>query len=211
MSEKAEAARRALSNALITGIAHDLNGRIGALIGVAHLARSSGSMADDLLDVLDDQIQRLRDSVQLLRAVPVASPPATGQPAPLRDVVSTALRLYRCRSGPVLASIHLAEDAATTMIGGSEFLVEALLLVLGALERGPAGATWPIRIDCLEDADGPRVRIERRGAEATVGEVALGGVRGEDFIAAAAARMEVAGGRLQRTAPNIFELLPSRA
>lgn len=194
-----EEARRELAASLVAGIAHDLNGRLAALLGVAHLARSSAPMDDELLSVLDDQIRRLRESVLLLRSVPISDPRAAVREVPLAEAVSAAVRLYRCRSGPELATVHIAQvgEAPAVQVVPPAF-TEALLLALAALER-PNGRRRVLRIEFGEADRAPFVRI-------ACPEHPDGCDIEEAAMQAAAQRMEVAGGRLCRLADGSLEL-----
>lgn len=195
-----EEARRELAASLVAGIAHDLNGRLAALLGVAHLARSTTPMDDELLSVLDDQIRRLREAVLLLRSVPISDPRAAVRATPLSEAVSGAVRLYRCRSGPALASLQIEQcgDAPVVHVVPPA-LTEALLLAMAAVER-PNGEPPPrLRIEFGADADNAFVRVgcpdRREGCQ--VDDVAM---------EAAAQRMEIAGGRICRLTDGSLEV-----
>lgn len=199
MSDGSDAARRALSASLVSGIAHDLNGRLGALLGVAHLARTSSPMDEELLGVLDDQIRRLRESVILLRSVPLADSRLEPREVPLSEAIAQAVRLYRCRSGPRLATLHVAPeeggDAVLQRWGAP--LTEALLLVLAAAERGHRETPCRVEITYGANGSGARIRVERCG-EPAPGDVELpGGVTEDEILAAAAERLALSGGRLE--------------
>ena len=210
MSEGQEAARRALSASLVSGIAHDLNGRLGALLGVAHLARSSSPMDEELLNVLDDQIRRLRESVILLRSVPLADSRAEPREVLLSEAITNAVRLYRCRSGPTLATLQIApdiDDGNLLQVWGAP-LTEALLLVLAAAERSHAETPCRVRISYGANGAGRRIRVERCGDEGLDAEMP-GGVTEAEVIDAARERMERAGGRLEREDAAFVMILPS--
>jgi signal transduction histidine kinase len=209
VSAEEDQARRALTDVLIAGLTHDLNGRLGALIGVAHLARSASAVEDDLLDVMDEQIRRLRESVSLLRTIPITASQGEPPVVTLSELVNGAIRLYRARGGPVLASIQVVEGDAG-VITAREPLVETLLLLFAIAERGPAGSTFPVRVTFGAGADGTHVRIERCGPGPADDERGLGGVAGSAFLAAAMSRIAEAGGRIDRVGPGVFEVWPQQ-
>lgn len=210
MSAEEDLARRALTDVLIAGLTHDLNGRLGALIGVAHLARTASAVEGDLLDVMDEQIRRLRESVSLLRTIPITAAQREPPVVTLSELVNGAIRLYRARGGPVLASIQVVAEGDGGVITARESLVETLLLLFAIAERGPAGSTFPVRVTFGFGGDGARVRIERCGPGPADDESGLGGVAGSAFLAAAMSRVAEAGGRIERVGPGVFEVWPQQ-
>lgn len=210
MSQGAEDARRALAASLVSGIAHDLNGRLGALLGVAHLARTASPMDEELLGVLDDQIRRLRESVILLRSVPLADSRMEPREMPLAEAVGNVVRLYRCRSGPRLATLHVAPESEAHSIvqPWGAALTEALLLVLAAAERGHGETPFRVNITYGRNGTGARIRVEGHG-EAPADAVELpGGVSEAEVVQAAAERLSQAGGRLERQGEAYLLFLP---
>ncbi len=202
-----DAARRALTASLVAGIAHDLNGRLGALLGVSHLARASAALDDDLVEVLDEQIGRLREAVGLLRSVPLSDGSGEAKALSLADIVNSTVRLYRCRGGPDLASIQvIAEGDPPIVTAVPPALIEALLLGLAATERGRAGRSCAVRITYGAVDGGSRVRLERDGPEPADEEAILGEADEAAVLAAAATRAEVAGARLFRADAGVVEV-----
>lgn len=211
MSDGSDAARRALSASLVSGIAHDLNGRLGALLGVAHLARTTSPMDEELLGVLDDQIRRLRESVILLRSVPLADSRAEPREVPLSEAIASAVRLYRCRSGPRLATLHVtAEEGGESAIQRwGAALTEAFLLVLSAAERGHADTPCRVEIRYGTNGAGAHIRVERCGEPQPDSVELPGGVTEREIVDAAASRLESVGGTLT-VGRDVFVLeLPS--
>lgn len=206
MSGGSDQARRELSASLVSGIAHDLNGRLGALLGVAHLARTSGPLDEQLLEVLDDQIRRLRESVILLRSVPLADSRGAPREMPLAEAIAQVVRLYRCRSGHRLATLHVSAEGGETMVRPwGATLTEGLLLLLAAAERGHDADNCHVRVTYGANGNGAHVRVERCGDPPTGGEGLPGGITEKDILDAAAERIELAGGHL-RTEGQVFVL-----
>jgi signal transduction histidine kinase len=210
LSAGTEAARRALAASLVSGLAHDLNGRLGALLGIAHLARSASPLDEDLLTVLDDQIRRLCESVGLLRTVPLAEARHAPRPMSLADAVTGAVRLYRCRSGPDLATLQVAAEkegeSPVVRIAPAAF-TEAMLLAVAAAEQGAGGRTCRVRVTYgTEPGGGGRIRIERLGEGPEPGDAVLEGLTESEVLEAAEERIEDAGGRLARLDDGRFEI-----
>ena len=210
MSAGADAARRALAGSLVSGLAHDLNGRLGALLGVAHLARSSTPMDEELLGVLDEQIRRLRESVGLLRTVPLAEARHAPRAMRLADAVANAVRLYRCRSGPDLATLQVVAEAEgespVVRIAPAAF-TEALLLAIAAAEKSTEGGTCLVRVRHGGDSSSGRILIERCGPGPGQGDAILGGADETVVLQAAEDRIEAGGGHLVRRQDGIIEIV----
>lgn len=207
MSAGTDDVRRALAGSLVAGIAHDLNGRLGALLGVAHLARSA-PLDEELLSVLDDQIRRLRESVVLLRSVPLADSRTEPREVPLSEAVANVVRLYSCRSGPELAVLTVEPDegGAAALQKWGAALSEALLLVIAAAEQGRNGDACRVRVSYGVNGGSAQVRVQRCDDAARPASMP-GGASQATVLETAAARLEAAGGRLEREEEDVFVLV----
>lgn len=151
---------RGLLGSLIRGIGHDLNGRLTALMGVAHLARSAGSLDPELLAVLDDQVARLNESVGMLRSLPFDTS-GDAQLTRIVDIVPPVIELYRCRAGTDFATLTMGGDSAAPPLEVSiERLTGALLLLLAAAEKGPGGRSPSLGVRFGRDGSDVWVRVE---------------------------------------------------
>lgn len=170
---------RKVAQALLSGITHDLNGRLTALAGLAHVARASAGMEPELLGILDDQVKRLDESIRLLRSMPLAG---AAQPELIRlhDLVLQLARLYGARSGPEPPVLDVAGDTSVVVRLDGDNLAEAVLLMMAALE--PCTST---RAGAL------RVRYGFADHEAYVSVEA---------VSPTAATARAGGGRIDRTA-----------
>jgi signal transduction histidine kinase len=206
-AERLEAPWRALAASLVAGLAHDLNGRLGTLIGLSHLARGSGSVDTDLLELLDEQVRRLRDAVHLLRGIPFVdgSPPVAVR---LADALGFAVRLYRSRGGADPAAVHLAgTDPAAVLVREAPFL-EGILLLLSLAERSGARLAV-VEVTYGNDAGEAWVRIRRGPATSASSVDALSPVVLRDpvrMLEAAGARLGRAGARLVAPAGDVYEV-----
>jgi hypothetical protein len=210
VSDSTEAVRRELSASLVNGIAHDLNGRLGALMGVAHLARASAAMETDLLDLLQEQIHKLRESIGQLRALPLGDRRTEQRLVPLSEAVGAALTLFRCRSGPDPVSFQAdswGESALVHMVQSA--FTEALLLTLTAAERGPNGRMCAVRITQGRENGCAHVRVERmerQGRAAAAACIAPDDLTEEALIDSAAECARAAGATLTPRAAGAYEI-----
>lgn len=207
MIESSETARRALAASLVSGIAHDLNGRLGALMGVAHLARTSSCMETELLELLQEQIGKLRESIGQLRSLPLGDRRTEQRLMPLSEAVTAATSLFRCRSGPDPASFQVDANGESPLVQiVPAAFTEALLLVLSAAERGPAGRTCPVRVTHGRENGCARVRVERRGGAPDAHCVEPGEMSEESLLESAAERAGAAGGTFTPCAAGVYEI-----
>jgi hypothetical protein len=181
---------------LIGGIAHEVAGRVGTLAGLSHLARTPGGLEEPLLAVLDDQIARLGEAVQLLRSLPLEldAPPEAQR---LADTVAGTVRLYRLRGGPDPSSVQvIATGESPVVVVQPAHFTEGLLLLLAAVEVRAGGRTPSLHVTLGETAgtNGEAwIRVAARTGEAG-GEPAIG-VDAGALLEAAEHRLLVGGAR----------------
>jgi hypothetical protein len=128
----------------------------------------------------------------------------------LADAVTGAVRLYRCRSGPDLATLQVAAEkegeSPVVRIAPAAF-TEAMLLAVAAAEQGAGGRTCRVRVTYgTEPGGGGRIRIERLGEGPEPGDAVLEGLTESEVLEAAEERIEDAGGRLARLDDGRFEI-----
>lgn len=183
---------RVVLRALVSGISHDLSGRVTALAGAVHVARMGGLDAE-VVGILEGEVDRLAASSALLRALPVG-PGWDPETFVLGDLLREVGRLYACRAGARPPDVRI-EDAASTLVHAAPgVLSQALLLLLAAAEANRS-ARAPLLIRTSERDDLVVVRIEsltRPGDPEHAAE--LDAARA---AAAARARIEWSGGKLE--------------
>lgn len=192
MAERNDDVWRLVLGSLVSGIAHDLNGRLTALGGVAHMARTAG-LDVKLMSILDEEVQRLASSTLQLRALPLAP---HGDPVPVRlgDLVQELAGLYTHRSGPRRPVVKVEGDLAISATTEPGALAEATLLLLAASE-----ATSPVGVSALLIQIGARdgravLRIE--GVPRERGKADNAYVDADAAAVSAEARLESCGARL---------------
>jgi signal transduction histidine kinase len=181
---------RGVAGLLVAGIGHDLNGRLTALMGIAHVARHTGA-DPELLDVLDDQVKRLEQSIRALRAWPVGGP---GNPelTRIKDVLPPMLELYECRGGGDDVALTVEEGPSNAIRIRIRPFMEALLLLLAAAEHASDGRHRPLDVRYGSEGGEAWLAIRAKAGNATSASV--------DSLAVAEARtlLESAGARLAR-------------
>jgi hypothetical protein len=196
---------RALAEALAAGIAHDLNGRLAALSGVAHMARAAGGMDEELVGILEDEAVRLEAAIGKLRAMPLGR---TGEPELVRlsEIVPQLAQLYTSRSGPEPPRVQVEGDAAALVRAPRAPFAELVLLVLAAAEARSATRAGDLRVWYGVEPPDAVIRIEGSGRSPAGSEV---GRRHVDRAAAAAEAAVLArrlGGHVDRTGAEISSL-----
>jgi C4-dicarboxylate-specific signal transduction histidine kinase len=197
---------RALAEALAAGIAHDLNGRLTALSGVAHMARATGGMDEELVRILEDEAVRLEAAIEMLRAMPFGG---TGEPELIRlsELVPELAQLYTGRSGPEPPRVVVDGDPSAIVHAPRARLAELLLLVLAAAEARTTTRAGDLRV--WYGVEPPDAVLRIAGAASPRPGEAEGGRRPVDRAAAAAEASALAGrlgGRLDRSGAGMSSL-----
>lgn len=193
MAERNDEAWRALLRSLVSGIAHDLNGRLTALGGVAHMARTAG-LDGKLMRILDEEVQRLASSTLLLRALPL-SPRGDPEPVRLGDVLPEIGQLYAHRSGPRRPAVRVEGDASVIARADSGALAEATLLLLAAAEATSPNGVSALVIQVAARGEAALVQIEGVPRERS-GKAIAATLDAEAARAGAQALIESSDGRL---------------
>jgi signal transduction histidine kinase len=184
---------RGVVGLLISGIGHDLNGRLTALLGVAHVARHAAGADRDLLEVLDDQVRRLEQTIRALRGWPVGGSSSL-ELTRLKDLMPPLLELYDCRGGGGDPNVRVEEGPSNAIRLRSRPFMEAVLLLLAAAEHGDGGRHRPLVVGYGSDEGDAWLRIEARdgAGSASVSNRSVEEARG---------LVERAGGRLSVAEP----------
>lgn len=197
MAERNDEVWRALLRSLVSGIAHDLNGRLTALGGVAHMARTAG-LDGKLMRILDEEVQRLASSTLLLRALPLSP---HGEPGPIRlgDVLPEIGQLYAHRSGSRRPAVRVEGDVSVVARADSGALAETTLLLLAAAEATSPNGVSALVIQIATRGETVLVHIEGRPRERGGKAIAVD-LDAEAARAAATTRIESSGGRVSAEA-----------
>ena len=182
---------RGVAGLLVAGIGHDLNGRLTALMGIAHVARHTGA-DPELLDVLDDQVKRLEQSIRALRSWPVGAP---GNPelTRIKDVLPPMLELYECRGGGDDVALEVEEGPSNAIRIRIRPFMEAILLLLAAAEHDTNGGHRPLEVRYGSDDGEAWLAIRAKN-----GGKAADGVVDSRTVEEAKELLESAGARLAR-------------
>lgn len=183
---------RGVVGLLVSGIGHDLNGRLTALMGIAHVARHAG-LDSELLDVLDDQVQRLETSIRALRNMPVGGP---GKPelTRIKDLLQPVVELYGCRGGGDEVALEVEEAGPSNAIRMRvRPFIEAVLLMLAAAEHDHGGKHRKLRVQ-YGSKHGEAYLLVEAGTGASGPRMATNAT-----VEEARQLLELAGGRLERS------------
>jgi|SRR5690606_13149886 len=201
-------------DAILAGICHELNGRVGAVGGLVQLARLSQSLDDETGDLLESEVERLTTLVRLLEQLRSerGKPP---EPLHVPELASLAASLLRRHRGLEDVTVEIESRGASAVVAPRGALLEALVVLLAAAGRAAHEAgSDRVRL-VLEDVDG-RVSIgvvaeggtgqpaggggSEAGAQ-KVGEPIRHGID-DDALDAAARRAVVCGGSVAATAAD---------
>jgi signal transduction histidine kinase len=181
---------RGVAGLLVAGIGHDLNGRLTALMGIAHVARHTGG-DPELLDVLDDQVKRLEQSIRALRSWPVGGP-GNAELTRIKDVLPPVLDLYGCRGGGDDVALDFEEGPSNAIRIRIRPFMEAILLLLASAEHSAGGRHRPLQVRYGSDGGDAWLTIRAKDIES-----AGAGVESRS-LAEARTLLETAGARLAR-------------
>jgi signal transduction histidine kinase len=159
-----------VADRIMAGIAHDLNGRVTSLAGMAQLLALDDD-ARGMAPFLDEEIRKLQASVRLVALMvgELEGEPETLEPG---EFLPAVLDLHRRHRGLESVELRLDEEDAPAVTTGWTLLARTLLLVLAiagsaAAERGrvlrvraSGGAKGGLLLDLLapgeRDHDAPR-------------------------------------------------------
>lgn len=154
-----------LSDRLVAGLCHDLNGRASALAGLSLLLVGDGGEDDDA-ELIASEVEKLEELARLLRLL---AGDADGAPEPLApaDLLPLLVALQSRERGMENVSVDTAVDsgAPPVLVSWSGF-GRVVLLALSAT-AGAAGAGSRLRVSlAANEAGGLRVVVEAEGAPA---------------------------------------------
>ena len=169
--QRADASRARSLDELSSGIAHELNQPLTAVVGYSQAALrmldSSATPSDELLDRVRATLQanaqqalRAGELMQRLRTL-VRKQPVRMQPLFMQDVVASALRLEQSRIDAAAVVIDTRLPKSGIELLGDAMLIEQLLtnLVRNAVESLTAAATARPRIVIDLDSEDARCRL----------------------------------------------------
>lgn len=184
---------------ILSGLGHDLSGRVTALLGIAHVIRAAGgSLEAELLDDLDAELVKLKQAVVLLRRL-ASDGAREPRPDRMREVIRDVAQLYRLAGGsPVLVAGADEPGHGPRIWLASPILSRALLLVLRSVERTAPGSSLRIRLVSSEDGS-ERIEIEA----VTRDGILVGEPDGEATFEEARDLIESLGGVVVREASGV--------
>ena len=185
------AAWRHAAEAILAGIRHDLNGRIGTVSGLVQLARLDGALDDESGDMLESELARMEHLSGLIETA-FLDRDRGPEPIVLSELLRSALELLRLHRGLESASIDLdIDDDVAVTAPRTPFLRTLVVLLAGAARNRPRAS---ISVHVRRDDDHAVLRIAPIGNGATA---ATEGTSLEDVIEAARGVTEALRGTIQ--------------
>jgi hypothetical protein len=187
---------REVTDALLAGLTHDLNGRVSAIRGLLHVV-SFGEPSAEVLGLLQNEGQRLEDVVALLRRYPrgVAREAEAFDP---RELVEGLLALHARREDHEDVPVRYAPAAGAPPARCDRIGVARALLIVLARAGVPALGGSTAGIDVV---------VTGRGAEAIIA-IQADGLAADAYINCASAMAQEAGAVLRMSEGSCEIALP---
>lgn len=136
-----------VSDRIIRGICHDLNGRTNSLSNLAYLLGEGGSPWSDVDSVIEDEVSRLESVVRLLRLLPDDAS-EIGLLAP-GDFLNRAPGLVHLQPGleHIAVTVDTSPDMPAVAMDETVFFRILLLLVTGAAEGALVAGGGEVRLN----------------------------------------------------------------
>ena len=207
---------RAVSDALIAGLCHELNGRVSALGGIVHIGRLDGELDESLIQMLHAELASLEDLSRFLRMLPddgAAGP----EPVDLEERLPLVAALFSRHNRLGHLPLRLAAQAGTrpVLVRWACFC-KALLVLLEVVARRAAAGGGRVVLGCEPGEKGALVRLfiepdELAEAEPFGGAEVLARGPAPDAENAARAMLRAAGGELLEDGDGFGLSLPGLA
>jgi hypothetical protein len=182
---------------VISGVCHDLNGRVNSLASLTYLLNSGGEWAKSS-GVVEEELQRLEELSRLLRTLTMEE--AGPKPLALSDSLPSLVSLVQVQPGlgGVRVDLNLPPDLPAIRLDQTLF-TRCVLLVLSAVAEEASDQKQGF-IEISGDSGVPRLRIRpaRRGVSAfeTESDEPAGNRLPQTTEAIVGAVLEGVGGRL---------------
>ncbi len=190
---------RDVSDALLAGLTHDLNGRVSALQGLLHVV-SLGDPGDEVMALLLAESERLEETVALLRRYPRGATRAEAfEP---REVVEVALVLHARREDRNEVPVRWLPAPAPPARAERSAVTRTLLVLLARAGVPALGGS----------AGGVEVIVGGSGTETFIGVRATGlpeDAAGDAYLRAARELAEEAGGHLAPAPGSCRIIMPA--
>ncbi len=126
----AQAGWPAVADSVLSGISHELSGRVASLDALVHLGHMQGQEKMPIATHLEGEVQKLQNTVELLRLVP-GNLGADAEGALPKDLATRTLALSRMQSllSTVDVQVSIGNDVAPILVNQSR-LFRILLILL---------------------------------------------------------------------------------
>ncbi len=184
-----------VTDALLAGLTHDLNGRVAALQGLLHVV-ATGEPGEQVIALLQQEGERLEQTVALLRRYPRGarrSPEAFD----LREVAEDALALHARREDLEEGAVRYARPSAIAVRADRIAATRALLVLLARASVPALGGRGEVALELGEDGE---ARMAVRAAELPAAE-------GDDAYLQVAAAFTARAGGVLRLSAGLWEIL----
>jgi len=199
-----------VSDRILSGACHDLNGRLSSLDGLAQLLTLDGAEGTPVIPYLKEEISKLETVVSLLRLFP-GDLMAVPEPMTPTDLVDDVVRLHRKHRGlESQATTYSCEDGLPPVLVNRARVGRGLLILMAwigrtALDSG-AGS-----LEIRAEAEGEAVTLRLEGKDAGNGTLDLGVDAAAPEVAALRDLLRLDGGELDIEDRLIAVRLPSLA
>ena len=153
---------RAAADAILGGIRHDLNGRIGVISGIAQLTRMDGALDAELSGTLTGEVERLERLSELIGLIAGERTPRE-ELVHLSTVVTDAVDLVQRHRKIDGVSIEPSTGGDGTVLVQRSRLVKAIVVLLVAVVRS---GERRIRIETASDGGVAQILIQGAGGAA---------------------------------------------
>ncbi len=185
-----------VSDRILSGVCHDLNGRVSSLDGLVQLLRLDGAEDTPVIPYLREEVAKLESVVSLLRLIPgelMAEP----EPITPGELLERVARLHRTHRGleAIETVVSYAEGLPPLLVSWPR--VGRSLLVLSAWAAHAARTSGGRSIELRAEAAGESVVLRLTAGEEGRALPALGAEASAPAVDALRGLLEMDGGELE--------------